>query len=77
MIELGMEVENLNGYLGVVAASPRNGKWLVVDGDKSFRVSEEEIREYDDEYQQEWCGYYSDAYLKWVEKRELLKHELR
>lgn len=47
MIELGMEVENLNGYLGVVAASPRNGKWLVVDGDKSFRVSEEEVREFD------------------------------
>jgi len=47
MIELGMEVENLNGYLGVVAASPRNGKWLVVDGDKSFRVSEDEIREFD------------------------------
>ena len=42
-----MEVENLNGYLGVVAASPRNGKWLVVDGDKSFRVSEDEIREFD------------------------------
>lgn len=47
MIELGMEVENLNGYLGVVAASPRNGKWLVVDGDKSFRVSEDEVREFD------------------------------
>jgi len=77
MIELGMEVENLNGYLGVVAASPRNGKWLVLTDDgRSVRVREEEIREYDDQYQ-EWCGYHSDAYLKWVEKRELLKHELR
>ena len=71
MIELGMEVENLNGYLGVVAASPRNGKWLVLTDDgREVRVSEEEVREYDDQYQ-EWCGYYSDAYLKWVEKREL------
>ena len=76
MIELGMEVENLNGYLGVVAASPRNGKWLVLTDDgRTVRVREEDIREYDDQYQ-EWCGYYSDAYLKWVEKRELLKHEL-
>ena len=40
MIKLGMEVMNLDGYLGVVAASPRNGKWLVVDGNKSFRVRE-------------------------------------
>ena len=34
MIELGMEVEDMNGYVGVVAGSPRNGncpafqKWL-------------------------------------------------
>ena len=48
MIELGMEVENLNGYLGVVAASPRNGKWLILKDDgRTVRVREEEIREYD------------------------------
>jgi len=48
MIELGMEVENLNGYLGVVAASPRNGKWLVVTDDgREVRVREDEVREFD------------------------------
>ena len=73
MIELGMEVENLNGYLGVVAASPRNGKWLVVDGNKSFRVREEEMREYDREIEDRICwDDDSPAYLKWLEKRELL-----
>ena len=46
---------NLDGYLGVVAASPRNGKWLVVDGNKSFRVREEEMREYDREIEDRIC----------------------
>ena len=65
-------MEDVRGYLGVVAASPRNGKWLVLtDEGRSVRVREEEIREYDDQYE-EWSGYYSPAYLKWVEKRELL-----
>ncbi len=73
MIKLGMEVMNLNGYLGVVAASPRNGKWLVVDGNKSFRVREEEMREYDREIEDRICwGGDSPAYVKWLEKRELL-----
>ena len=30
MIQLGMQVEDMRGYLGVVAASPRGGKWLVL-----------------------------------------------
>ena len=73
MIKLGMEVMNLDGYLGVVAASPRNGKWLVVDGNKSFRVREEEMREYDREIEDCICwDDDSPAYLKWLEKRELL-----
>ena len=73
MIKLGMEVMNLDGYLGVVAASPRNGKWLVVDGNKSFRVREEEMREYDREIEARICwDDDSPAYLKWLEKRELL-----
>ena len=74
MIELGMEVMNLNGYLGVVAASPRNGKWLVVDGNKSFRVREEEMREYDREIEDRIICWEDDcpAYAKWLEKRELL-----
>ena len=64
---------NLDGYLGVVAASPRNGKWLVVDGNKSFRVREEEMREYDREIEDRICwDDDSPAYLKWREKRELL-----
>ena len=45
-IELGMEVETESGYLGIVAGSPRNGKWLVVDGDRCFRMREEQIREH-------------------------------
>ena len=73
MINLGMEVRNLDGYRGVVAASPRNGKWLVVDGNKSFRVREEEMREYDREIEDRICwDDDSPAYLKWLEKRELL-----
>ena len=73
MIKWGMEVMNLDGYLGVVAASPRNGKWLVVDGNKSFRVREEEMREYDREIEDRICwDDDSPAYLKWLEKRELL-----
>lgn len=67
MIELGMEVENLFGSLGVVAGSPRDGKWLVVDPatGRERRIREEDMREVEqlDE---------SPAYLKWVEKRELL-----
>ena len=48
MIELGMEVENLNGYLGVVAASPRNGKWLILKDDgREVRRAEHEVREYE------------------------------
>ena len=56
MIELGMEVMNLNGYLGVVAGSPRNGKWLVIDGNKVRRVREEHMREYDHEFARDVCG---------------------
>ena len=64
---------NLDGYLGVVAAPPRNGKWLVVDGNKSFRGREEEMREYDREIEDRICwDDDSPAYLKWLEKRELL-----
>ena len=48
MIELGMEVENVNGYVGVVAGSPRNGKWLILKDDgRTVRMREEHIREYD------------------------------
>jgi|TARA_Y100001937_G_scaffold53809_1_gene74287 hypothetical protein len=74
MIELGMEVMNLNGYLGVVAASPRNGKWLVLTDDgRTVRVREEEMREYDREIEDRICwGDDSPAYVKWLEKRELL-----
>ncbi len=50
MIELGMEVENVNGYVGVVAGSPRNGKWLILKDDgRTVRMREEHIREYDHE----------------------------
>ena len=64
---------NLDGYLGVVAASPRKGKWLVVDGNKSLRVREEEMREYDREIEDRICwDDDSPAYVKWLEKRELL-----
>ena len=74
MIELGMEVENLNGYLGVVAASPRNGKWLILKDDgRTVRVREEEIREYDHDRAMRICWEDdSPAYAKGLEKRELL-----
>ena len=63
MIQLGMQVEDVRGYLGVVAASPRGGKWLVlkVDG-RTVRRAEHEIREFEP---------YDHAYEKWLEKREL------
>ena len=48
MIELGMQVEDLRGYLGVVAASPRHGKWLILKDDgRTVRRAEHEIREYE------------------------------
>ena len=63
MIELGMEVEDMRGYLGVVAASPRGGKWLILKDDgRMVRRAEHEVREYEP----------YDAYEKWLEKRELL-----
>ena len=64
MIELGMEVEDMRGYLGVVAASPRGGKWLILKDDgRMVRRAEHEVREYEP---------YDHAYEKWPEKRELL-----
>jgi len=67
MIELGMQVEDVRGYLlGVVAASPRGGKWLILKDDgRTVRRAEHEIREFEP---YEWC----QAYEKWLEKRELL-----
>ena len=48
MIELGMEVEGVRGYLGVVAASPRGGKWLILKDDgRMVRRAEHEVREFD------------------------------
>ena len=48
MIELGMQVEDQRGYLGVVAASPRHGKWLILKDDgRTVRRAEHEIREYE------------------------------
>ncbi|MAF43305.1 MAG: hypothetical protein CMI54_03920 [Parcubacteria group bacterium] len=50
MITLGLEVEDVNGYVGVVAGSPRNGKWLILKDDgRTVRIREEYIREYDHE----------------------------
>ena len=73
MIKLGMEVMNLDGYLGVVAASPRNGKWLVLtDEGRSVRVREEHIREDDHERAVRITQDDCPAYQKWLEKRELL-----
>jgi len=74
MIELGMEVMNLDGYLGVVVASPRGGKWLVQkENGHTIRVREEHMREYDREIEDRICGGEdSPAYLKWLEKRELV-----
>lgn len=55
----------MRGYLGVVAASPRGGKWLILKDDgREVRRSEHEIREYDPSQD---C---SPAYEKWLEKRE-------
>ena len=65
MIELGMYVEDMRGYLGMVAASPRGGKWLVLKDDgRTVRRSEHEIREYAPSLDR------SPAYEKWLEKRE-------
>ena len=48
MIELGMQVEDLRGYLGIVAAAPRGGKWLILKDDgRRVRRAEHEGREYD------------------------------
>ena len=48
MIELGIQVEDVRGYLGVVAASPRGGKWLILKDDgRTVRRAEHEIREYE------------------------------
>ena len=58
MITLGMEVENVNGYVGVVAASPRHGKWLILKDDgRTVRIREEYIREYDHERALEITGH--------------------
>ena len=66
MIELGMEVEDMRGYLGVVAASPRGGKWLILKDDgRTVRRAEHEVREYEPSLDR------SPAYEKWLEKREL------
>lgn len=41
-------MEDLRGYLGVVAASPRNGKWLILKDDgRAVRRAEHEVREFD------------------------------
>ena len=65
MIELGMQVEDMRGYLGVVAASPRGGKWFILKDDgRMVRRAEHEVREYE--------PYGDYGYEKWLEKRELL-----
>ena len=65
MIELGMQVEDMRGYLGVVAASPRGGKWLILKDDgRMVRRAEHEVREYEPSLDR------SPAYEKWLEKRE-------
>jgi len=57
MIELGMEVEDTHGYLGVVACSPRGGKWLILKDDgRMIRRAEYDIREYDHERALEIIG---------------------
>ena len=57
MIILGMEVEDRTGYLGIVACSPRGGKWLIMKDDgRMIRRSEHEIREYDHERALEITG---------------------
>jgi hypothetical protein len=41
-------VEDVRGYLGVVAASPRGGKWLILKDDgRMVRRAEHEVREFD------------------------------
>ena len=74
MITLGLEVEDVNGYVGVVAGSPRNGKWLILKDDgRTVRIREEYIREYDHDRAMRICWEDdSPAYAKWLEKRELL-----
>ena len=43
-----MQVEDVRGYLGVVAASPRNGKWLIIKpAGRAARRAEHEVREVD------------------------------
>ena len=66
MIQLGMQVEDMRGYLGVVAASPRGGKWLILKDDgREVRRAEHEVREYEPSLDR------SPAYEKCLEKREL------
>ena len=72
MIELGMEVEDMNGYVGVVVGSPRNGKWLILKDDgRAVRLREEYIREYDHERAVRITQDDCPAFQKWLEKREL------
>ena len=41
-------MEDMRGYLGVVAASPRGGKWLILKDDgRTVRRAEHEVREFD------------------------------
>ena len=41
-------MEDVRGYLGVVAASPRGGKWLILKDDgRTVRRAEHEVREFD------------------------------
>ena len=45
-----MQVEDMR-ILGVVAASPRGGKWLILKKDgRTVRRADHEIREYDESY---------------------------
>ena len=64
-----MKVENLFGPLGVVAGSPRDGKWLVVDPatGRERRVREQDMREVE-----EFDSLAEDQhFLKWCEKRDM------
>ena len=71
MIQLGMQVEDVRGYLGVVAASPRGGKWLILKEDgRTVRRAEHEVREFDPSWDRHE-ELESPAYQKWLEKREL------
>lgn len=72
MIELGMQVEDMRGYLGVVAASPRGGKWLILKEDgRTVRRADHEVREFDPSWD---CHEELEdpAFEKWLEKRSLL-----